>query len=64
MFVAGNDQEAKTFVADGILRDGFGWKRVLDLGDLRAARGMEMYLPLWLRLMGVIGPQFNIGVVR
>lgn len=64
MFVAGNDQEAKTFVADGILRDGFGWKRVLDLGDLRAARGMEMYLPLWLSLMQANGTaMFNIAVV-
>ena len=25
---------------------------------------MEMYLPLWLRLMGAVGPQFNIKVVR
>jgi hypothetical protein len=26
--------------------------------------GTEMYFPLWLRLMGAVGPQFNIKVVR
>jgi 8-hydroxy-5-deazaflavin:NADPH oxidoreductase len=65
MFVAGNDQEAKVLVEKAILRDGFGWKDVKDLGDIRAARGMEMYLPLWLSLMmaGGAGPMFNIAVV-
>lgn len=27
----------------------------MDLGDITAARGMEMSLPLWLRLFGVTG---------
>ena len=48
----------------GLLAD-LGWEQVVDLGDLGAARGMEMYLPLWLRLMGALGTaQFNIAVVR
>ena len=35
----------------------FGWSEanILDLGDVTAARGMEMFLPLWLRLMGASG---------
>ena len=38
---------------------------MLDLGDLTAARGLEMYIPLWLRLYGAVGrPGFNIKVVR
>jgi hypothetical protein len=38
---------------------------VLDLGDLTAARGTEMWLPLWLRLMQSLGTaQFNLKVVR
>ena len=38
---------------------------MLDLGDLTAARGLEMYIPLWLRLYGAVGrPDFNIKVVR
>jgi 8-hydroxy-5-deazaflavin:NADPH oxidoreductase len=65
LFVCGNDPEAKA-AARGLL-EGFGWppEDVLDLGDLTAARGMEMYIPLWLRLMGALGgADFNIAVVR
>jgi 8-hydroxy-5-deazaflavin:NADPH oxidoreductase len=49
MFVAGNDEGARAEVIR-ILKDWFGWKNVLDLGDVTAARGMEMLLALWLRL--------------
>jgi hypothetical protein len=39
--------------------------RVVDLGDLTASRGLEMYLPLWLRMMQAFGsPAFNIVVAR
>jgi predicted dinucleotide-binding enzyme len=63
MFVAGNDAEAKATVAD-LLR-GLGWRSVLDIGDISAARGMEMYLLLWVTLMGVQGTaMFNIRLVR
>jgi 8-hydroxy-5-deazaflavin:NADPH oxidoreductase len=42
-----------------------GWTDVFDLGDLSGARGMEMYLPLWLRIYGQLGRgAFNIKVVR
>jgi predicted dinucleotide-binding enzyme len=55
IFICGNDGEAKTH-ARGLLEE-FGWPAgsILDLGDLGAARGMEMYLPLWLRLWGATG---------
>jgi hypothetical protein len=49
------------------LLESFGWPRdqVLDLGGIDGSRGAEMYLPLWLRLMGALGtPGFNISVVR
>jgi predicted dinucleotide-binding enzyme len=63
-FVAGNDAAAKGAVT-AILREGFGWRRVIDLGDISAARGMESYLLLWLRLWGALGtPDFNVGVAR
>ena len=65
VFMCGNDDGAKTEVSE--LLQGFGWPadRILDLGDITAARGQEMYLPLWLRLMGVAGgPNFNIRVVH
>jgi predicted dinucleotide-binding enzyme len=50
VFVAGNDAAAKTEAR--ALLEQFGWpaERVLDLGDITAARGLEMYLPLWIRL--------------
>ena len=64
MFVCGNDAGAKTQVSK-ILQDWFSWKYVIDLGDISAARGMEMYLPLWLRLMGALGsPMINVKVVK
>jgi 8-hydroxy-5-deazaflavin:NADPH oxidoreductase len=63
IFVAGNSAEAKATVTD-LLRS-FGWSSILDLGGIAAARGMEMYLPLWLSLMGAQGTAvFNIKVVR
>jgi 8-hydroxy-5-deazaflavin:NADPH oxidoreductase len=63
VFVAGNDDDAKATTRE--LLGEFGWpaERVVDLGDIGAARGTELYLMLWLRLMGVVGgPNFNISV--
>ena len=63
VFVAGNDEAARQTATE--LAGDLGWIDVLDLGDLTAARGLEMYLPLWLRMYGTIGrPWFNIKVVR
>ena len=64
IFVAGNDQEAKDWVHHELLERWFGWEQVLDVGDISAARGLEMWLPLWLRLWGAVGTgAFNIRVV-
>lgn len=63
IFVSGNDPDAKSIVSD-LLRS-FGWKDILDLGDITTARGTEMYLPLWTRLYRATGsPSFSIRVVR
>lgn len=63
IFVCGDDADAKRVTAE-LLR-GLGWSDVLDLGGLAAARGMEMYLPLWLSAMQALGtPLFNVKVVR
>ncbi|HET7486419.1 MAG TPA: NAD(P)-binding domain-containing protein [Acidimicrobiales bacterium] len=65
MFVAGNDDAAKAEVRS--LLESFGWPPgdLLDLGDIVAARGMEMYLPLWLRLWGATGTgHLNVHVAR
>ena len=61
--ICGNDDDARRQVAD-LLRS-FGWRDVVDLGDLTAARGMEAYLLLWLRLYGAAGsPIVNVKIVR
>ena len=63
VFVSGDDPAAKEKVSE-LLRT-FGWEDIIDLGDITSARGMEMYLPLWLRLWGALGTgQLNIKVVR
>lgn len=63
VFVAGNDPEAKRTVT--ALLNSFGHTDVIDLGDISSARGAEMYLPLWLRLVGALNtPILNIKVVR
>lgn len=63
-FICGNDPNAKAKVKT-LLKE-FGWKEenLLDLGDISAARGTEMYLPLWLRVWGATqNGAFNIKVV-
>lgn len=63
VFVSGNDSYAKSKITN-ILK-AFGWKNVIDLGDITAARGTEMLLPIWLRLMGVLGTtDFNFKIVK
>lgn len=61
--LAGDDAEAKAAVAD--LMGELGWRpsQVIDLGGLDAARGMEMWLALWVRLYGHVGhPRFNLAL--
>lgn len=63
MFISGNDADAKSRVTE-ILKNWFGWSRVIDLGDISTARGTESFLPLWIRLWGALGtPNFNIKIV-
>jgi predicted dinucleotide-binding enzyme len=64
VFVSGNDPQAKATVT-GILRDWFGWKSVIDLGDISTARGTEGYILMWLRLYGALKTaDFNIRIVK
>ena len=64
VFVSGNDPEAKARITS-ILKEWFGWKSVVDLGDITSARGPEMILPLWISLARVTGtPNFNFKIVR
>lgn len=64
IFVSGNDSQAKETVIR-ILREYFGWKSIIDLGDITTSRGVEMYVMLWRNLRLVVrSRQFNIKLVR
>lgn len=64
LLIAGNDAGAKAQVTE-LLGSWFGWKHVVDLGDISAARGTESYLLLWLKLRGAAKTaDFNIKLVR
>jgi len=63
LFICGNDAEAKVKVTE--LVRSFGWRHGVDAGDITAARGTEMLLPLWIRLYGAFKtPLFNFKIVR
>lgn len=64
VFLSGNDAEAKNLVR-GLL-ESMGWQseEILDLGGITTARGTEMWLPLWLRIMSATGTAaFNLKIV-
>jgi 8-hydroxy-5-deazaflavin:NADPH oxidoreductase len=64
IFLCGDDAAAKRTVRE-LLEKGFGWKEIIDLGDLSMARGTEAYLLLWTRLfMAIQSPMFNVRIVR
>ena len=63
LFVAGDDEGAKSQVVE--LLGSLGWpaERIVDLGDITGARAMEQYLVLWLRLLVRLGHgRFNISL--
>jgi predicted dinucleotide-binding enzyme len=63
VYVSGDDAGAKKVVTDLLVS--FGHSDVIDLGDITTARGTEMLLPLWLRLMSTLNTgMFNFKVVR
>ena len=64
IFVSGNAVDAKAQVTS-ILKDWFGWRAVIDLGDITTARATEMMLPIWIGLMSKLGtPMFNFAIVK
>lgn len=63
VFVSGDDADAKAVVTT--LLTELGHRDVIDLGGIETARGPEMWMPLWLRLMGSLGTgDFNLRIVR
>ena len=63
MFLAGDDAGARAEVR--ALLEAFGWRDIIDLGDLTACRAMESLAPMWIRLNSQFGHVwFNLAVVR
>jgi predicted dinucleotide-binding enzyme len=65
VFVSRDQAGAKATVGE-LLRS-FGWRDIIDLGDLATARGTELLLPIWLSLMVALGlprSSFQFKVVR
>ena len=63
VFLAGDDTAAKD-VSVGLLGE-LGWpqERIVDLGGIFAARGVEAYLLLWVSIMQTTGGSaFNVTI--
>ncbi|HET6167717.1 MAG TPA: NAD(P)-binding domain-containing protein [Marmoricola sp.] len=62
-FIAGDDPLAREAVRE-LLGD-LGWVDIVEFPTLDGARGMEMWVALWVRLMGNLGTaDFNLRLVR
>ena len=62
IFLSGNDADAKATVM-ALLR-AFGWRSIIDLGDITTSRSVEGFVLLWQSLRLVVhSRQFNIKVV-
>jgi 8-hydroxy-5-deazaflavin:NADPH oxidoreductase len=63
VFVSGNSADAKATVST-ILRDWFGWRSIIDLGDITTSRAVEMYAVMWRSLrIAISSHRFNIRVI-
>ena len=63
--MAGDDADAKQLVTGVLGELGWGPGRVVDLGGLAAARGMEMFVMLWWSMTQAFGTyELNIAVPR
>lgn len=63
VFLSGDDEAAKKAVAALLISFGWPQQSILDLGDITTARGTEMMLPIWMRLMGALGhTDFNFHI--
>jgi 8-hydroxy-5-deazaflavin:NADPH oxidoreductase len=63
IFLASDDPGGRARVR--ALLTELGWTDIVEFPALEAARGLEMWLPLWVRLMGNLGTaDFNLKLVR
>jgi hypothetical protein len=59
IFVSGNDPAAKAEISR-LLGEWFGWRDIVDLGDITTARGTESLLPVWSCIMAARGPRPSV----
>lgn len=65
LFVAGNDENAKTKTITLLTEFGWNIDNIIDIGDITSARAMESYLILMARLsMALKVPMLNIKVIK
>jgi 8-hydroxy-5-deazaflavin:NADPH oxidoreductase len=65
IFVAGNDEKSRDLVKSLIFEMGWSVGEIVDLGDITAARGLEMIMPLWLRIFQSRGDaNFNFKIAE
>lgn len=63
IFLSGDSATAKARVAS-YMREWFGWRSIIDLGDIATSRAVEMFIPLWRCLRKVNKSyDFNIKVI-
>ncbi|MEW2581162.1 NADPH-dependent F420 reductase [Streptomyces syringium] len=63
VFLSSDHHDAKQQA--GALLAAYGWRDIIDLGDLTTARGTEMIQPLYLALTRALGHEhFNIKIIR
>jgi predicted dinucleotide-binding enzyme len=63
IFVASDHAEARRVARE--LLAALGWRDVIEFGELSAARGLELWVHLWVRLMRHFGtPNFNLKLER
>jgi hypothetical protein len=64
LFLSGNDPAAKEQVGR-LLGEWFGWRDILDLGDISTARGTEALLLIWTEMIMKFGnPKYQFKIVR
>lgn len=65
VFLSGNDPAAKLVIRRLLEEIGWWESCIIDLGDIKTARGVEQMLPVWINLWTALGTsEFNFRIVQ
>ena len=65
VYMSGNDADAKNTVREMLHSLGWMDEEIMDLGDISTSRGIEMILPLWIRIYSATkNGAFNLKIVK